>query len=127
MKILLFPIVLLSGFLAYQMVLIGARNAKADSPRFLAIVFALLVTLTMLQLDAITLGFILIPYAALGITLFLFWSFRWLMKLGLLKMIQGLLAELTERSRRKTSPPPSRSGNSPSTGSPLRKPSKPQD
>jgi hypothetical protein len=106
MKILLLPIVLLTGAITYQLGAAAARKAQAESPRLLALVFASIVALSMLQLGDVVLTFTLIPYAALGITLFLLWTVRWLLAHGVIGKLRQLLRDVSALSKKEQASPP---------------------
>ena len=59
----------------------------------------------MLQLSDVVLTFTLIPYAALGITLFLLWTLRWLLAHGLIGKLRQLLCDVIALSKHKSPPP----------------------
>jgi len=105
MKLLLLPIVLLSAAIIYQLGVAAARKAQTESPRLIAFTAAALVALSMLQLGDVVLTFTLIPYAALGITLFLLWTFRWLLAHGVIGKFRQLLRDVLALSKHKPSPP----------------------
>lgn len=105
MKILLLPVVLLSAAIVYQLGAAAARRAQAESPRLIAFIAAALVALSMVQLGDVVLTLTLIPYAAVGITLFVLWTLRWLLAHGVIGKLRQLLGEVLTLLKQKPQPP----------------------